>query len=81
MRDNIAVATDSACDLPQALCDQYKIPIIPLRIRFQEKEYRDRFEIDSDTIYNTLTKEIPRSSMPSIEDITRTWDALADRCV
>ena len=79
MRNAIGIATDSASDIPEALVQKYDIGMIPLRIRFEDHEYRDRFEIDSDEVYKMLSLEIPKSSMPSVEDIYAVWDDIADR--
>ena len=39
---NVRIVTDSSCDLPQALCDQYGITVVPLTIRFGDDEVVDR---------------------------------------
>ena len=38
----IRLVTDSACDLPQSVIDQYGIVVVPLTIRFGDTEYVDR---------------------------------------
>ena len=38
----IRPVTDSACDLPQSVIDQYGIVVVPLTIRFGETDYIDR---------------------------------------
>ena len=41
----IRIVTDSACDLPQHLVDQYNISIVPLSVRFGEQEFIDRQDL------------------------------------
>jgi DegV family protein with EDD domain len=38
----VRIVTDSACDLPQSVIDQYGIVVVPLTIRFGEADYIDR---------------------------------------
>ena len=38
----IRLVTDSACDLPQSVIDQYGIIVVPLTIRFGDTDYVDR---------------------------------------
>lgn len=38
----IRLVTDSACDLPQSVIDQYGIVVVPLTIRFGDTDYIDR---------------------------------------
>lgn len=38
----IRLVTDSACDLPQHIIDQYGIVVVPLTIRFGDTDYVDR---------------------------------------
>jgi len=39
---SVRIVTDSSCDLPQSLCDQYGITVVPLTIRFGDDEVVDR---------------------------------------
>jgi DegV family protein with EDD domain len=78
MDQRIAIATDSSCDLSDEVLAQYGISIIPLRIVYADREYRDRVEVDAQYVYERLDEELPTSSMPSLDDITSAWDAIAD---
>ena len=40
--EKIALITDSSCDLPQEIISRYNIHVLPLRIIFQDEDYRDR---------------------------------------
>lgn len=63
----IALVTDSSCDLPVDLLEHWKIRVVPLRIIYREREYRDGVEITPQEVYARLGEEIPKTSMPSPE--------------
>jgi DAK2 domain fusion protein YloV len=67
-KSGIALVTDSSCDLPQEILDQYQIHIVPLYIHFGEKQYLDKLSIQSDRFYRMLDAEpeFPRTSQPSV---------------
>ena len=67
--EKIALFTDSACDLTDEELKQYDIRMLPLRIIYEDREYRDRVEIHPDTVYANLEKEVPKTSLPSGSDI------------
>ncbi len=54
---NIALVTDSACDLPQELIDYYHIHVLPINIYFGENHYLDKITIQPDQFYKKLQKE------------------------
>jgi DegV family protein with EDD domain len=66
----IQVVTDSTSDIPQDLADKLGIRVIPIRVRFGDKVYRDGVEIDSDAFYRMLatTTAHPGTSQPTPED-------------
>ena len=41
----VRVVTDSACDLPPEMCEELGIEVVPLTIRFGDREYVDRKEL------------------------------------
>lgn len=63
-----AIVTDSSSDLPEELIQSLGIHVIPLRIIYKDREYRDRSEITPEEIYERFAEEIPKSSLPSPED-------------
>lgn len=74
----IAIITDSSCDLPSDLIERFNIKVVPLRINYQDQEYRDGLDITPDEVYNRLEEEIPKTSMPSPEDMIQTFQQLQD---
>lgn len=74
----IAILSDSACDLPDSIIEKYNIRILPLRIIYQHGEYRDRLEIKPEEVYGNIEKEVPKTSLPTPEDIIGTFDKLVE---
>ena len=62
----IALVTDSACDLPQALLDSYQIHQVPLSLTIGGSQYLDKITITPDEFYTLLddAPEYPTSSQP-----------------
>ena len=74
--NKIAIITDSSSDLTAELIGDLPIEIIPLRIIFDNAEYRDRVDIGSKEIYDRMNTEIPKTSLPSPEDIVNVFEKL-----
>jgi len=75
----VRIVTDSTCDLPAALVEEYGITVVPLTIEFDGESLRDGVDIDAAGFYRRLaeSKELPRTSQPSVESFQRAYDALA----
>ncbi len=65
----IALIVDSACDLSLETIKEKNIKLLPLRVSYSHGEYKDKIEISADEIYKNLEKEIPKTSLPSAEDL------------
>ncbi|ERJ11669.1 DegV family protein [Haloplasma contractile] len=50
----IKILTDSACDLPKQLCEQYEIDVMPLLVYVDEQEFRDTVDITPNKLYNAM---------------------------
>lgn len=74
----IALVTDSSCDLPIDLLERWNIRAVPLRIIYNEREYRDAIDISPNDVYNRLEDEIPTTSMPTPQDMLDTFDQLKE---
>jgi hypothetical protein len=61
---NIALVTDSTCDLSDELIDQYQINMVPINIHFGENHYLDKITIKPDRFYQLLREspDYPKSS-------------------
>lgn len=76
--NKIAIVTDSTCDLPAQIIADMGIHVIPLRIIYRDRDYRDRVEISPEEIYERFSEEIPRSSLPVPEDVLKTFNGLIE---
>ena len=68
--DKIALITDSASDLSTNFAKTNNIKIVPFKIIFSDREYDDGIDITPQMLYEALPKEIPSTSLPSVEKFT-----------
>ena len=62
MKEKIGIVTDSTCDIPQELVDELGISVVPLRVLYKGREYRDRIDITAEEVYANMDKEVPTTS-------------------
>ncbi len=76
----VRIVTDSACDLPEPICAELDIEVVPLTIRFGEREYVDRKELSVDAFWRELTASpvLPETSAPSVGAFEETFRRLGD---
>lgn len=73
----VRVITDSACDLPRALADEYGIGIVPVYLTFGERAYRDGVDIGPEQVLEKLAAgEFPKMSQPSPGDFLEVYRAV-----
>ncbi len=65
----IALVTDSACDLPQDIIDEYQIHVIPYYLSFGNSLFLDKLSITPEQFYTLLrtSREMPKSAQPSVK--------------
>jgi len=65
----IALLTDSTCDIPDKLVQQYDINVIPCYVIWDGKEYRDHIDLSAVDFYQRLVTdpEYPSTAHPSSE--------------
>lgn len=71
-KEKIAVMTDSCCDVPQEFVDKYGMYVLPLKVIYKDREYLDGVDITPQEVYESLSTEIPSTSLPSgklVEDL------------
>jgi hypothetical protein len=75
----IALVTDSVCDLPQELIDQYQIHVVPLHVLFGKSEYLDKLTIDLERFFSLAehAEVFPTSSQPAVGLFTRLYSFLS----
>lgn len=74
--EKIALITDSASDINSELIKKYNINVLPFKIIFSDKEYKDGVDITPSMLYKRLPDEIPTTSLPSISEFTQLLENL-----
>jgi len=66
--NKVIIVTDSSAYLPQTIVDQYQIPILPLILTWQGKQYRDGVDITAKEFYTQLSqsKEMATTSQVTV---------------
>ncbi len=66
----IALITDSTCDIPPALREQYGITVVPLSIIWGDEQLRDGVDIQAEAFYARLNADptYPTTSQPTPQD-------------
>lgn len=65
----VAILADSGCDIPKDIVEKYDLKILPLRIMYPEKDYKDGVDIDPLMIYERFPEEIPTTSTPTMQEV------------
>ncbi|MEJ7584043.1 MAG: DegV family protein [Acidimicrobiales bacterium] len=76
----VRIVTDSACDLPDDMVAAHGIGIVPLTIRFGEKEYVDRVELSAREFYEKMatSDRLPETAAPSPGAFEQEFTRMAD---
>jgi DegV family protein with EDD domain len=77
----IEIITDSTCDLPEDLVEQYGIKIIPQLIIWGSDQFRDRVDLQPVDFYRRLGSDPqrPTTSQAGITDFQRVYEEAARR--
>lgn len=67
---NIALVTDSGCDLSQELMDHYQINLVPINIFFGENHYLDKVTIQPEQFYKRLNEKSSYPKTAQINEVT-----------
>ncbi|MBS0009855.1 MAG: DegV family EDD domain-containing protein [Bacteroidales bacterium] len=76
---NIALVTDSTCDLSQDLIDRYQINVVPINLNFGDNHYLDKVTIQPEQFYDLLEthEEFPKTSQINEQAFTNLYSHLA----
>lgn len=77
-KSRIGILSDSSCDIPRELLEQYQIQTIPLAVSFDDEFYLDQLTIKPKQFIEKLKNytEIPKSSQPSLMDFVNRYNYL-----
>ncbi|MGL4849791.1 MAG: DegV family protein [Clostridium sp.] len=74
----IAILTDSSCDLSLETIKEHNINMLPIRIIYKDKEVLDKITITSNELYANLKNEIPKTSLPDLDNTEKVLDKLIE---
>jgi hypothetical protein len=76
---NIALVTDSTCDLDEEIIDKYQIHMLPINISFGDNHYLDKITIKPDQFYKMLDNSpyYPKSSQINEKSFINLYSHLA----
>jgi DegV family protein with EDD domain len=77
-KSDIALVTDSGCDLPRHLIEQYQIQVVPFKIHFGETYFLDRITLMPLQFYakQDLAVEKPSTTQPATKEFQNTYEYL-----
>lgn len=70
VNDNIAITSDSTCDLSEELLQQNQITLLPLTVTLGDKYFKDGKDICPQDIFDFVDKtgDLPKTAAPSVSD-------------
>ncbi|AKI97067.1 DegV family protein [Kosmotoga pacifica] len=74
----IGILCDTGSDLPLELANKDLIEIVPLKLMMGDKEYHEN-EVTEEEILKFMESGIPKTSLPSYEDVKRGFENLIGR--
>jgi len=81
MPHDIALVTDSTCDIPMEWREKYDITVVPVTIIFNGTVYRDGVDMTAQQFYTRLSKEPqrPTTSQPTPEDFLNAFRTVKEK--
>ena len=78
-KQSIGLLTDSICDIPKEIIDQYQIQVLAVKIHFGEQFYLDGLTLSAQEFYKKLdsSKIYPSSAQPSYHEFLNKYDYLS----
>ena len=76
---SIRIVTDSTCDLPVQIIDEYGISVVPLYINFGQHSYLDGVELSREEFYARLpdADPLPTTALPGPQVFIKAYEDLA----
>ncbi len=80
LKVSIKIITDSACDLPKGLVQEYGIDVLPFLVIIDDKEYQDGVNITTREVYDAIRADkIPTTAQVPIDQIAATFKKYAEQ--
>jgi len=76
---DIAILTDSTCDLPKEILDHHQIHMMPLSVHFGDSFYLDRLTMNAPQFYKMQEQSDvrPTTSQPTVKDFQNKFEYLS----
>ncbi len=80
MMGNVRIVTDSTCDLPISLVEEYDILVVPCYVNVNGKSYLDGIELSRESFFKLLptANPLPTTSAPGMDAFITAYQKLAD---
>lgn len=77
--DRVAILTDSAVDLPEAIAERYAVHVVPVRVNLDDRDYLDKIGLATGEFYRRMaaSQQLPRTSQPPPGDFRRHFEFLS----
>ncbi|HOG47173.1 MAG TPA: DegV family protein [Anaerolineae bacterium] len=77
----VALITDSTCDIPHELLEQYEIQVVPAYVIWGSEVLRDHVDLAPEAFYHRLAHEpvYPKTSQPTPQDLVNAYKAAQAR--
>lgn len=77
-RHEIAIVTDSTCDLPKSYLDEHQVHMVPLTVHFDKTFFLDRVTIQPEQFYRMIRETDVRatSAQPAFKDFVNKYEYL-----
>src|SRR6476659_5930943 len=77
----LGIVTDSTCDIPKYLVEQYELEVVPSILIIDGKEYADGVGISREEFYKRLPslRSQPTTAAPSIGEFSTRYESLLTR--
>ncbi|MEO8366527.1 MAG: DegV family protein [Pseudoxanthomonas sp.] len=72
----VAIVTDSAADLPEAIAERHAIGVVPARVDLDGRDYLDKVGLSTHEFYRRMaeSQQLPRTSQPPPGDFMRQFE-------
>lgn len=76
---NLKIVCDSLSDIPKDLRKKYDIEMVPLTVRFDDKEYRDSIDLEPTEFYDMLREgKLPQTSQATYSQFKNVFDKIIE---
>jgi DegV family protein with EDD domain len=76
----VGLVTDSTCDLPPSMLEDFGVGVVPVRVYFGSENYLDKVTITPSEFYGrfAVTDVAPKTSQPPPADFTQVYQNVAE---